>query len=244
MRWGLALKAEIFRRRNEAGAEIGLPDSVDHRARGRRRIAINKPFSERQPIRRGAGGKWMQESGNARRDDFVGPEEIAALEQMRLARVFAFTQEQLRRAFGMPAPQIGDLLVGLGEFGDGRSPVTEDRLNLGLRAAFARDRKYLAYARRQRVGDGVWRSCDRKPHQPQVHVLIVVAVPHAVVLLQVKSQNRPAFIRNRFFGDEDGLARLVAQSGAEVNSPCGLVLAVNRELDGAGHAAALALVVV
>src|SRR5215470_12421874 len=93
VRWGLALQAEILRRRNQSGAEIGLPDAVDHRARGRRRIAINQPFSERQPIRRGAGGKRMQESGNARRDDFVRPEEIAALEQMRRARVLALTQD-------------------------------------------------------------------------------------------------------------------------------------------------------
>src|SRR5215510_13635445 len=98
MRWGLALQAEIFRRRNQSCAEIGLPDAVDHRARGRRRIAINQPFSERQPIRRGAGWKWMQERGNARRDDFVGPEEIAALKQTRLSRVFALAQDQLRRA--------------------------------------------------------------------------------------------------------------------------------------------------
>src|SRR5215831_4066383 len=140
MRWGLALQAEIFRRRNQSGAEIGLPDAVDHRARGRRRIAIDQPFSESQPIGSGAGGKWVQERGNARRDDFVGPEEIAALEQMRLALVFALAQDQLRRALGMLAPQFGDLIVGLGEFGDGRSPVTEDRLNLSLRAAFARNR--------------------------------------------------------------------------------------------------------
>src|SRR5262245_19749868 len=244
VRWGLALQAEILRRRNQSGAEILLPDAVDHRARGRRRIAINQPFSERQPIRRGAGGKWMQKRGNARRDNYVGPEEIAALEQMRLARVFAFTQNQLQRAFGMLAPQLGDLLVGLGEFGDCRPPVTEDRLNLSLRAAFARNREYLAYAQWQQVGDGVGRGRDRKPHPPQVHVLIVVAVPPAVVLLQIESQNRSALIRNRLFGDEHGLARLVAQSGAGLDSPRRLVLAVNREFDGAGQAAALALVVV
>src|SRR5262245_10488614 len=171
----------------------------------------------------------MQESGDARYDDFVGFEEIAAFEKMRLAPVFALAQDQLRRAFGVLAPQLGGLFVGLAEFGNGRAPVTEDRLNLSLRAAFARNRKYLANARRQGVGDGVRRSRDRKPHPPEVVVLVVVAVPSAVVLLQIKSQDRPAFIGDRFLGDEDGLARLVAQSGACVNSPRGLVLAVNRE---------------
>src|SRR5215468_1350277 len=144
----------------------------------------------------------------------------------------------------MLTPQFGDLFVRLSEFRNGRSPVTEDRLNLSRRAAFARDRKYLAHARGQWIGHGVWRGRDRKPQAPQVVVLIVVAVPSAVILFQIKIQNRSAFIRDRLFSNKDGLARLVAKSGAGVNSPRGFVLAVNREFDGTSHAPALARVVV
>ena len=143
----------------------------------------------------------------------------------------------------MLAPQLGDLFVGLVEIRDRRAPVTEDRFNLSMCAAFAWNREYLTHALGERIGDGVGRGRDRKPHPPQVVVLIVVAVPSAVVLLQIKSQNRSASFEIGFSATKTALRSVCAVRGLR-QFPCGFVLAVDREFDGAGHATAFALVVV
>src|SRR5262245_57149419 len=109
---------------------------------------------------------------------------------MRFPRLATFVQHQLRRAFGMLFPQLGDLPIRFAECGNGGAPVTENGLKLSLRTFFARDRKNLANACGQRVGDGVWRSRDRKPQPSQTVLLVVVVVPPAVFLTEVKRQNR------------------------------------------------------
>jgi hypothetical protein len=47
----------------------------------------------------------MQKRGNARRDGAIRSQEVAALEQVRLARRLALFQRQLRSAFGMLSPE-------------------------------------------------------------------------------------------------------------------------------------------
>src|SRR5574341_1443524 len=126
MRWRLALLSEIFGSRYQPHAEIGLPDAVGCGARRRRRFPVNQPSRKRQPVWRSAGWQLMQERRHARRDRSVGLEKVAAFEQMRFAHLFALFQDQLRRAFGMLPPQLGDLPVRFAEFGNGRAPVTED----------------------------------------------------------------------------------------------------------------------
>src|SRR5262249_52128355 len=62
---------------------------------------------------------------------------------------------------------------------------------------------------------------------PQVVALIVIAVPAAMVLGQVKREDGPLREGNRLVGEEHGLARLVAPSGADIGPPGRLVLAVD-----------------
>ncbi len=56
MRGRLALLAEVLGGGHDARAEIGLPDAVDDRSRGRRRLAIDQPARQRQAIDRRALG--------------------------------------------------------------------------------------------------------------------------------------------------------------------------------------------
>src|SRR6185436_14123865 len=90
---------------------------------------------------------------------------------------------------------------------------------------------------------GIGGGSDREPEAAEVAVLIVVAVPAAVILLQVEGDRRPAGEAHRLLGHEDRLARLVAAAGADVDAPGRVVLAVDRERDGAREPLLLALVV-
>src|SRR6185295_19581484 len=86
----------------------------------------------------------------------------------------------------------------------------------------------------QRVGLRRRGARHRQPEAPEIAVLVVVAVPAAVVLLQEKDQDRAALIGDGLLGDEDRLARMVAAARADVDAPGGLVLAVDRERHRAG----------
>src|SRR5262249_31497245 len=153
-------------------------------------------FRERQTIGRSVGGKRVQESGNARSDSFIRSEKVAAFEQMRIARQVAFIQYQLRRAFRVLLPQFSDLPVRFAEFRNGRAPVTEDGWTRRGRPGFGGDQKNLARGVRREVGQGVRRGRNRKPEAPKTVLLIVVVIPPAMSLIEVKRQNRAAFIRN------------------------------------------------
>ena len=87
------------------------------------------------------------------------------------------------------------------------------------------------------------RAGDREPEPPEVVVLVVVAVPAAVVLLEVEREDRSTGKLDRLREREDRLARLVSTPGADVDAPGRLVLAVDRECDRPGHALPLAPVV-
>ena len=96
---------------------------------------------------------------------------------------------------------------------------------------------------RQRVCPGTRRGCDREAETAQIVVLVVVAVPTAVILSEVEGQQGAAGIRDWSLSQEDRFARLIAQPRPYVDSPSRLFLAVDGELDGTGHASLAALVV-
>src|SRR5437868_1165971 len=75
-------------------------------------------------------------------------------------------------------------------------------------------------------------------------VLIVVAIPAAMILGDVERQQRLVRIRDGLLGQEDGFARLVPPAWADVEAPGGFVLAVDGEADRARHALLAALVVI
>src|SRR5262249_22829578 len=77
----------------------------------------------------------------------------------------------------------------------------------------------------------------------QVAVLIVVAVPAAVGLLETDGENRAALVRDRLGDGEDGVPGDAAAAGAGVSGPGGFVFAVEGERERADDALLVALVV-
>ena len=64
-----------------------------------------------------------------------------------------------------------------------------------------------------------------------------------MVLAQEEGENGASRIVDRRFGREDGGAGLIAPSWTRVDSPCGLILAVDGELDRTGNPALFGLVI-
>src|ERR1041385_2394050 len=97
----------------------------------------------------------MQKSRDAERHSVGGLEEIAALEDVRFARLGAGFECKRSRAVRPLCPELLDLLVRFLELRLRRSPVREDGGNLRRRTLLARNVQNLANAFRQRVG-GDW----------------------------------------------------------------------------------------
>src|SRR5258708_33031243 len=108
---------------------------------------------------------------------------------------------------------------------------------------FRSDCQNLANIGGKRVGLHTGLCGDRKPKATEVVVLIVVAVPASVVLLNMERQDDPLFMLDRFVGEEDCLARLIAPTGVGIDSPSGITVAVDRILNGTVDAPFAALVV-
>ena len=74
--------------------------------------------------------------------------------------------------------------------GDGRSPVAEHGAACAGVRSFGRDGEDLAHGRGQRVGHGASAVGHREAEAAEVVVLVVVAVPAAVVLHQLEREHR------------------------------------------------------
>ena len=74
-------------------------------------------------------------------------------------------------------------------------------------------------SRRQRIGDGILGDGDREAEAAEVVVLIVVAVPAAVVLDKLEREPHAAGRFERLLEHEHRLARHVAAAGADVDAP-------------------------
>src|ERR1043166_4202474 len=116
MRWPLALSAQILRRGHETASEIRLPDSIDHDARRSGIFFVHDPFRQRQSIQGRILRQGIQNRRNTRRYGIARFHEIAALENMRFARLLAWLQDERGRSNGPILHQLLDLAVGSTSF--------------------------------------------------------------------------------------------------------------------------------
>ena len=88
MRRRLPLQAEVFRRLDQAGSEIALPEAIHGHAAGQRIGGIHEPAGQSQAIARRALRHRRQAGGHAGLDLLllVGHVIAAALEHERVAR--------------------------------------------------------------------------------------------------------------------------------------------------------------
>ena len=160
-----------------------------------------------------------------------------------LPRRLALYKRKLRRSLRMALPQRFDPPILLLPFGHGRPPIAEQRRRLlgrSFRGRYLHDR---AHIRRQRIGNRILGRRHREAEAAQVVVLIVVAVPAAVVLHELEREPHAAGRFERLVEREHRLARHVAAAGADVDAPGRQIVAVVREFDRPRHAPLAAAVV-
>ena len=104
--------AEVFRRLEQARAEVTLPDAIHERARSRRRFFVHQPVCQREARAIGIRRERMQECGCAGLHHVTGLEEITALEKSRFAHLITCCERQLRLAVRPLRPELFDLVVG------------------------------------------------------------------------------------------------------------------------------------
>ena len=73
-------------------------------------------------------------------------------------------------------------------FGHGRPPIAEHAIDLLGRSLSGRHLQNRADIARQRIGNGILRRRDREAEAAQVVVLVVVAVPAAVILRELERE--------------------------------------------------------
>ena len=95
----------------------------------------------------------MQEGRHACTNHLRRLQKIAASENVRLPRLVACCQRELRVSFGMLAPQLRDFFVGFAPLWHSGSPVAEDCGHLRRGALRSRSGEYCAHVPRQRVGN-------------------------------------------------------------------------------------------
>ena len=92
MRRGIALRAEIAGRADEAGTKELLPKTIGDDARGERVFRINEPTREVEAGGTCAGrGQWWEKGGRGGGDEFAGFVVLAAEQDGRGVRRGAFT---------------------------------------------------------------------------------------------------------------------------------------------------------
>src|SRR5438874_9442627 len=120
--------------------------------------------------------------------------------------------------------------------------MTEDGRDLRGAAPLARQGENLTQSRWDKVARLQEARCrtvgrrDREAEAAEVVVLVVVAVPAAVVLHKVELDLAAIGQLDRLVGHEDGLAGLISPAGADIRAPGGLVLAVDGKFDRPGDA--------
>ena len=136
----------------------------------------------------------------------------------------------------MFAPQGLDAIVGVFPFRNGRSPIAEDECFLGRRPLLAGSGEHVADAPRQRIGLRAGLCRQGQAEAAQIVILVVIAVPATVVLRKMERQNGPLRMGNRFIGQENRLARLIAPAGTDIDAPGRIVVAVDGKAHRTGHA--------
>ena len=244
MRRQLRARAEIFRRFEQARAEVGLPDAVHKRTRRRRRFFIREPFRQREPRAIGVRRELMEETGHAGLDDVRRLEEFTALEQMRLAGFDAGLERQLRFTFGPLLPELFDLHCGFGELGQRAPPVVEHGGDLRGRTLLARDGEDVAHALRHGVRHDRPRvRCHAEAEAAEVVVLMQVAARAAVPLDETNVPDgsaREARVRRAL---ENGLPVAIAPPRPRINTPRRVLVVIVGERRRADDAVVRRLVV-
>src|SRR5690242_11412322 len=107
---------------------------------------------------------------------------------MCFPRLFALGKRQLSCALWMTRPQRIDATIFLLPPGHGRTPVTKyavDFLSSASARPFVDDRTDIRW---QRIRHNIFGVCHGEPEATQIVVLVVVAIPAAVVLDQLEFQ--------------------------------------------------------
>ena len=230
MRRRLALRAEVFGRRHQAGAEVRLPDAIDDRAGRGRRAAIDQPAGEVEPRRAASSAR----SSGCRNAGTPGVTSSAGSRKSpRSSRcVSRGSSRSTSTSCVVPArmtlPQRLDPPIRFLPLGHGRPPVAEHASPSARRALggwHRQDRR----ARRPAADRPTAFSArgDREAEAAEVVVLVVVAVPAAVILHELERQPHAAGSFERLLEHEHGLARHVAAAGADVDAPGRVVVAVD-----------------
>ena len=144
MRRRFAARADVFRSREQALAEVRLPDAVHDDPRGRRTAPVHEPAGEAKPIARRVFRERAQYRGHLRHNVFTWPLPIAALENMRLAWHGALLQRERRRCVRPVGQHIVDFLVRFGEAGVLAAEHIEQFANLFLSPLVRRNGKNLS----------------------------------------------------------------------------------------------------
>src|SRR5437868_2531090 len=83
----LTLRAQIFRGGYEAGAEVGLPDSVHDGPRRRRSFSVYEPLGECESRWNGVGWLRVQERGHTTVNELGRLQEIPSSQDVRFAPI-------------------------------------------------------------------------------------------------------------------------------------------------------------
>src|SRR5579872_1281578 len=97
----------------------------------------------------------------------------------------------------MSLPNLVNRSVRFLPFDDRRAEITEESRALGRRALLARYAERAANVGGKWIGDWIGGRRHRQSESPQVVILVVVAVPAAVILNQVYLQLGPLGKRDR-----------------------------------------------
>ena len=185
----------------------------------------------------------MQERWHAGSHGLRRLEPVAALEDARIAGIVAGHEGEGGRAVGPFLPERFDFVVCGFELRLQRAPIAEDGGDLAGRTLLARNGQDVAHTPGQRVRDRVGGAAHRKAEAAEIVVHVLVAVPAAVIVLEMELQHRAVGEGDVGGGDEDGLAILIAAARASIDAPGGVLLAIDGEFDRAGDAPPVRLVV-
>src|SRR5262245_12932750 len=93
---------------------------------------------------------------------------------------------QLRGSRRMLFPQRLDSFIFFLPFRNSRPPKAENRIVLSHGTELARDGEHLSNSWRQLIGLGLERGSHAEAEPPQIVVLVVVAVPTAMALIELE----------------------------------------------------------
>ena len=228
------LRPEVFNGLHQTHSEVLLPRTIDRHPRGGGRARIHQPTGECQAGIIRTRSQRRQERRSPMSHFAIGFQPVPPPEQASGHAAFARplplsrSEHQCRSALWPLLPQRLDPGIHLSNVCLGGAPIREHRRILGRSPSIHRDLHHdLTHRRGQRIGHGVRGRADRETEPPEIVGLQVVGVPTTVFLVELELQDRPLRKGHRLFGHKDRLAGLVPPTGAGINAPGRLRLAIN-----------------